>query len=593
VEHDNGQKKRDFTNGIEVIDLEANVNRPEGQKGRCNMEWLNGFRMRLMLVVFVTAVVLSGRNANADFVFGTSTNLGPPVNSASSEHNPSISADGLSLYFNSNRPGGYGSYDLWVTTRLTVPDSWGEPVNLGALVNSGAEDVGPSISADALELYFHSNRPGGYGNRDLWVTTRTTTGDPWSTPVNLGPTVNSSGMDRGPSISADGLSLFFWSQRSGGYGGQDILVTTRETTDDDWGVPVNLGPIVNSSINEYNPDISADGLWLFFASERPGGYGKPDILVTTRASVSDPWGPPVNLGPTVNSSSNDVASNISPDGSTLYFSSSRPDGLGQGDIYQAPVVPVVDFNGDGIVDSADMCIMIDHWGEDYSLCDIGPMPWGDGIVDVHDIVVLAKHLFEEVYDPALVAHWKLDEMEDDIAYDSAAVNDAVVFGGAVWQPEGGHVDGALQLDGIDDYVSTPFVLNPADGPFSVFVWIKGGAPGQVVFSQISGANWLLADPSEGKLQTSLLRSGEGRSAPQPLISEFIITDGAWHRVGFVSDASDRILYVDDVEVVRDTQGGLGSSEGGLYIGAGKNLEPVSFFSGLIDDVRIYDRAIIP
>jgi hypothetical protein len=184
-------------------------------------------------------------------------------------------------------------------------------------------------------------------------------------------------------------------------------------------------------------------------------------------------------------------------------------------------------------------------------------------------------------------------MEDDIAYDSAAANDAVVFGDAVWQPEGGHVDGALQLDGIDDYLSTPFVLNPADGPFSVFVWIKGGAPGQVVFSQISGANWLLADPSEGKLQTSLLRSGEGRSAPQPLISEFIITDGAWHRVGFVSDASDRILYVDDVEVVRDTQGGLGSSEGGLYIGAGKNLEPVSFFSGLIDDVRIYDRAIIP
>jgi hypothetical protein len=73
----------------------------------------------------------------------------------------------------------------------------------------------------------------------------------------------------------------------------------------------------------------------------------------------------------------------------------------------------------------------------------------------------------------------------------------------------------------------------------------------------------------------------------------VITDGDWHRVGFVWDGSQRILYVDDMEVAIDTQSGLGSSEGGLYIGAGKNLEPGSFFSGLIDDVRIYDRAITP
>ena len=65
-------------------------------------------------------------------------------------------------------------------------------------------------------------------------------------------------------------------------------------------------------------------------------------------------------------------------------------------IWQAPILPVVDLNGDGIVDAADMSIMIEHWGEDYSLCDIGPMPWGDGIVDVQDLIVLAEHLFEEV-----------------------------------------------------------------------------------------------------------------------------------------------------------------------------------------------------
>jgi hypothetical protein len=100
----------------------------------------------------------------------------------------------------------------------------------------------------------------------------------------------------------------------------------------------------------------------------------------------------------VNSPSHDAGPVISPDGYTLYFCSERPGGYGGywGDIYQAPIIPIVDFNGDRIVDAEDMCIMVDHWGEDYSLCDIGPMPWGDGIVDVQDLIVLAEHLFEEL-----------------------------------------------------------------------------------------------------------------------------------------------------------------------------------------------------
>ena len=88
-----------------------------------------------------------------------------------------------------------------------------------------------------------------------------------------------------------------------------------------------------------------------------------------------------------------------------------------------------------------------------------------------------------------------------------------------------------------------------------------------------------------------LRHVGGRAEEPPLLSQTLITDGAWHHVGFVWDGSDRILYVDDAEVARDTQVGLGSSEGGLYIGTGKNREPGSFFSGLIDDVRIYDEAL--
>ncbi|MHC4534000.1 MAG: LamG domain-containing protein [Planctomycetota bacterium] len=185
----------------------------------------------------------------------------------------------------------------------------------------------------------------------------------------------------------------------------------------------------------------------------------------------------------------------------------------------------------------------------------------------------------------------MDETEDEIAYDYVGVFDGILNGAPTWQPDSGMVDGALQFDGVDDYVSTPFVLNPADGPFSVLAWIKGGAPGQVAISQSGGGmNWLLADPTEGNLMTEL--KSLGRSA-KPLLSQTNITDGHWYRIGFVWDGANRILYVDDVAVAQDTQSGLGGSEGGLYIGTGKAMESGTFFSGLIDDVRIYNRAVNP
>ncbi len=114
-------------------------------------------------------------------------------------------------------------------------------------------------------------------------------------------------------------------------------------------------------------------------------------------------------------------------------------------------------------------------------------------------------------------------------------------------------------------------------------------PGETV-SQMGGARWLCADPSEGNLITEL--KGTGRGATE-LLSQTIITDGNWHRIGLVWDGSHRTLYVDDVAVAEDTQTDLGASENGLYIGAGSAMEPGSFWSGLIDDVRIYNRAVIP
>jgi N-acetylneuraminic acid mutarotase len=248
---------------------------------------------------------------------------------------------------------------------------------------------------------------------------------------------------------------------------------------------------------------------------------------------------------------------------------------------------IVDFNGDGIVDSADISMMLDYWGTDEPFFDIAPMPLGDGIVDVQDLIVLAEHLFTY---PGAVAYWNLDETEGDIASDSANDNDGTVYGDPAWQPEGGIVGGALEFDGIDDYISiSSFMSTVTKSSLSVFTWIKGGMPGQVIISQKGRSDWLLADTTEGSLMTELKFLG---MSGVPLYSHAVITDGNWHRVGLVWDGSNRILYVDDVEVVSDTYD-KGRLFGRLQIGAGMNLDPGTFFSGLIDDVRIYNRAVIP
>jgi len=252
-----------------------------------------------------------------------------------------------------------------------------------------------------------------------------------------------------------------------------------------------------------------------------------------------------------------------------------------------PYPLVVDFNGDGIVNAADVRMMIDYWGTDEPLCDIGPMPWGDGIVDVQDLIVLAEHLFD---DYRAIAQWKLDEKVGDFAYNSVDNNHGKLVGNPIWQPAGGKIVGALQLDGIDDYFSTPIILNPGNGSLGAFAWIKGGGPGQVIISQTGdfGGTWLGIDPA-GLLKTEFSGMYFG-----DLVSESVVTDGQWHHVGFVYDMDSlhRRLYVDRILVAEDTTVVSGiPSDGGLHIGASKDLEAGSFFSGMIDDVCIYNQAL--
>jgi len=562
------------------------------KKGRCNM---NTFKIPILstrgvAMSLLGLCLLSGLDAPpayADFTFGEPIKYG--LGLSRDDGIDCLSYDGLEMYFDSNRSGGEGDWDIWVMRRASIDADWDSPENLGPAINSPKEDNWASISADGLTLYFISNRPGGFGHYDIYMTTRATTDAPWGPVVNMGPEINSAAGDSSVWISQDGLELYFESWRPGGCGSGDLYAARRATVDDPWERPENLGPLVNSPYAEVWPSLSPDGLLLFFSDTllalRPGGHGGGDTWMARRASMSDPWEMPVNLGKRFNTPLMDGAVRISPDGRTLYFASERAGGW---EAYQTLIIPICDFNGDDVVDIADVGIMIEHWYTDDPLCDIGPMPWGDGFVDAQDLIVLAEHL-SDVARP--IANWKLDEDQGDIAYDSAGPYDAELHGGSVWQPSGGMEGGALQFDGVDDYVSTPFILDPAAGSFSVFAWVKSSDKGQVIISQNdqTGTRWLWTDPSYGRLITWLMHPPFA-----PLISETSITDDQWHHVGLVFDFEKlrRYLYIDGVRVAKDIDvvGGVGSS-GGLYFGADKTLDAGSFFSGLIDDVRIYDQAL--
>ncbi|UCG58945.1 MAG: protein kinase, partial [Phycisphaerales bacterium] len=367
------------------------------QKGRCTMKLLK-------IPMFVTSLFglnflfgFDGVPVYADFTFGEPVNLKSVIPAIDPAHESigCFSYDGLEMYFYSDRPGGQGGWDLWVLKRASISSDWATPENLGFAVNTSSTDSDPTISADGLTLYFSSKRPGGYGETDIYVSTRTAKDAPWSPPVNLPQTVNSSAREGAPWISPDGLELYFRSIRSDGYGAFDIYVARRATTNDTWGEAENLGPVVNSPYAENYFSLSPDGLLLLFSDQptgvvpRPGGYGRSDMWMTRRASISSAWQAPTNLGSCVNSSMHEILPRLSRDGSMLYFATVNSAGTYEN--WQAPIIPVVDFNSDGKVDRMDVGLLMVNWGTDNSLYDIGPTPLGDRIVDSKDLMVLAEH----------------------------------------------------------------------------------------------------------------------------------------------------------------------------------------------------------
>jgi hypothetical protein len=262
-------------------------------------------------------------------------NLGPVVNSASADEGPAISKDGLSLYLTSTRSGGSGGQDIWVTQREEEDAPWGAPVNLGPTVNTSAIEQAPAFSPDGHRMFFVSDRGGGAGGFDVWVSFREDKHDNfgWQTPVNLGAPINTASNDAGPGSLRDGGEevLFFTSNRPGGPGGPDIFASVRQE-DGSFGSPVRVAEL-NSAVQDARAAPRRDGREVFLFSNRAGSVGVTDLWASTREHRSDPWSTPVNLGPTVNSTSDELQPAISRDARTLFFASNRPGGSGLLDLY--------------------------------------------------------------------------------------------------------------------------------------------------------------------------------------------------------------------------------------------------------------------
>lgn len=258
-------------------------------------------------------------------------NLGTGINTTDFEYFPALTADERTLIFTRNQRlnGGMGMQeDFYVSQRGN--SGWERAMNLGEPINTDENEGAPTISANGRVLTFTAcNRPDGMGSCDLKISQKV--GERWSPSTFIGPPVSSNKWESQPSLSADGRTLYYASNRAGGQGGMDIWVS-RMDADGLWGMPENLGDRVNSKGNEQTPYIHPDGRTLYFASDGHVGLGSNDIFVTRMADDGS-WSRPLNLGYPINSWKDEIGLIVGASGSTAYYASDRAGGMGGLDLY--------------------------------------------------------------------------------------------------------------------------------------------------------------------------------------------------------------------------------------------------------------------
>ena len=278
-------------------------------------------------------------------------NLGLDINSAYHDHSPLITADESNMIFtstrdNGNRIGDDGHFDEDIYISYKEGKKWTIPVPMSGPVNTQFNDATVGLSPDGQKLLIYN---GNKGNGDIQICLLN--GDKWNYPKNLPNEINSDYKETAACISPDGMSLYFISDRPGGFGGSDIYVS-HITKKGKWGKAVNLGGVINSVFNEETVFMHPDGRTLYFSSEGHNTSGGYDVFVSYLKS-DNTWTAPENMGYPVNSPDDDLCFVVSANGRRGYCSSVRPDSYGGFDIYQmtflGPEKPLILSNEDDLI----------------------------------------------------------------------------------------------------------------------------------------------------------------------------------------------------------------------------------------------------
>jgi outer membrane protein OmpA-like peptidoglycan-associated protein len=255
-------------------------------------------------------------------------NLGALVNSTDAEYLPSLTIDGKQLAFTRNRG---GRNEDFFATELDSDGQWQSSKPLPGEVNTPTNEGAMHISQDGEWMVFTAcSRADGYGGCDLYISYRTPSG--WTPGKNLGGRINTDQWETQPCLSPDKRSLYFVSRRPGGYGGSDIYVS-HLLNNGRWDDPINLGPTINTSGDEQCPFLHADNQTLYFTSPSWPGYGNDDLFLS-RKQADGTWSAPENLGYPINTIDREGSLIIAADGITAYYASNRSDSHGDMDLYQ-------------------------------------------------------------------------------------------------------------------------------------------------------------------------------------------------------------------------------------------------------------------